>query len=66
MMTKDEKEQLREQAIEAEEKRIENINTFLETHPLDTDVNITVALELVTSVAFIEREIEKLKGGMQP
>jgi hypothetical protein len=65
-MTKDEREQLRKQAIEAEEQRIENINTFLETHPLDTDVNITVALELVTSVAFIEREIEKLKGGMQP
>lgn len=61
-MTKEEREELRQQAIEAEKQRIERIKTFLETHPLDTDVNITVALELGTSILFIEKEIENLKN----
>jgi hypothetical protein len=56
-----EKEQIRIQAIEAEEQRLERIYSFLETHPLDTDVNITVALELATSIEFIKKNIEKLK-----
>lgn len=60
-MTQEERELLRQQAIEAEEQRIERILTFLETHPLDTEINKAVGLELMTSVGFIEQTIEKLK-----
>lgn len=57
--------ELCQQAIEAEEKRIGRIEKFLETHPLDTDVNKTVALELGTCIMFIEKDIEKLKNAIK-
>jgi hypothetical protein len=62
-MSSGEREELRQQAIKAEELRVDRILTFLETHPLDTEVNKAVALELMSSVSFIERTIERLEGG---
>jgi len=55
-------EQLRKQAIEAEERRIEHILTFLDDLPLNTDVNKSIALELGTVVAFIRKNIKKLQN----
>ncbi|MFC0273605.1 hypothetical protein ACFFIX_19625 [Metabacillus herbersteinensis] len=60
-MTKEEKEHLRQQAIEANEQRIARLETFLEGFPLDSEVNKTVALELATAIVFIEKDTDKLK-----
>lgn len=60
-MTKIEREDLLAQAIQSEELRINHIREFLNDFPLDSEVNKTVALELVTSIASIEKNIEVLK-----
>ncbi|WP_235851636.1 hypothetical protein [Heyndrickxia camelliae] len=60
-MSNEEKEILRQQAIESNERRISHLETFLEGLPLDTDINKTVALELGTAIMFIEQDTEKLK-----
>ena len=61
-MINEEKEQLRQQAIEANEKRVAHLKIFLDAFPLDTDVNKTVALELATAIAFIKKDTDKLKN----
>ncbi|MGD1416433.1 hypothetical protein [Bacillus stercoris] len=61
----EEKELLRQQAIESNLQRISHIQSFLEGLSLDTDVNKTVALELSTVIAFIEEDTKKLRGYMQ-
>lgn len=61
-MTNEEFEQLRKQAIEADEKRTENLRVFLNNLSLDSDINKTVALEIATTIAFIEEDIERLKA----
>lgn len=61
-LTAEEREILRNQAIEAEELRKAHIETFLDNLSLESDVNKTVALELVTTIAFIDRSIEGLKN----
>jgi hypothetical protein len=60
-MTKEEKELLRQQAIKANELRISRLETFLDEFPLDSEINKTVALELATAIAFIEKDTDKLK-----
>ncbi|WP_240522914.1 hypothetical protein [Bacillus thuringiensis] len=62
VMTKEEKELLRQQAIEENERRVSHLETFLDGFPLDTDVNKTVSLEIGTAIMFIEQEIDKLKS----
>lgn len=59
-LKKEQMEQLRLQAIEANEKRIEHLVTFLNRLPLDNDINKTVALELASAIAFIEKDTEEL------
>ena len=54
--------ELLKQAIKEEEKRVKHIEIFLEGLSLNTDINITVSLELMTQVPFIEHRIEKLKN----
>lgn len=62
-MTKEEREELRLQAIEAEERRMTTIQTFLDSFPLDSDTNKTIALELATRITDIEESIKELKEG---
>lgn len=61
-LTAEEREILRNQAIEAEELRKAHIETFLDNLSLESDINKTVALELGTTIAFIDRSIEGLKN----
>lgn len=61
-MTKEEMELLRQQAIEANNQRIADLETFLEGFSLDTSVNKTVALELATAISFIEQQTEEMKN----
>ena len=54
--------QLRDMVIKAEERDIEHIETFLESHPLDSDVNITVALELGNCIEDKQELVTMLKN----
>lgn len=60
-MTKEEKELLRQQAIEGNNQRVDHIETFLSDFPLDSEVNKSISLELATMKSFIEEDTEKLK-----
>ena len=50
-----------EEAVKSNDRRIEHIQTFLDSFPLDTDVNKTVALELATMMAFIEKDSQEMR-----
>lgn len=50
-------EELRQQAVQSDERIIAHIHRFLETHPLDMEENKTVALELMTLAATLEKRV---------
>lgn len=60
--TKEELEQLRQQAIEANKTRICHLQTFLNGLDLSSDVNKCVALELGSSITFVEIDNERLEN----
>lgn len=59
-MNKEQREQLRKQAIASNILRIKHIQTFLDSLSLNNDVNKCVALELASAIGFIEKDTQEL------